>query len=182
MFSIRHLSSLKRLDLRDNQLTVVDIQCRRLEYLHLKSNPILKVSLGQMPNLSILSLDWFTHLIPKHDPTQPSTSYAFQQLSTPATFVQYFLTATGNINTVDYQGRTLLHHICLRNETHLIEPVIEAGADYAALDNYNLSPYALALKNCQAKAAEFMLARGFVDFDSGYGSFGSYLHLAIQRF
>ena len=64
-----------------------------------------------------------------------------------------------DFNQRDYLGRTLLHIVCFRGFNHLIDILIENGADLCARDKFNRIPLHYAVEYSQYTSVAFLIRK-----------------------
>lgn len=75
-----------------------------------------------------------------------------------------------NINAVDNDGKSLLHHMCVENRIEPIRWLIKKGIDKELHDYYDESAITLAVKNKSLESFELLLKLGFnADKQNRYG-------------
>ena len=154
-----------------------------------------------MPSLEAIGLDWFHYLIPQKDEYQERieecdhiddlTEIAQNPMRMLANLMEVksqitladFLAHFGqtDINARDKLGRTALHKAAIKNDVTICSKLLEYGASINVIDRYKFSPYGLALRDESYAVADLMLDHLTSIDNSGAGTFGSLVHLLVNK-
>jgi ankyrin repeat protein len=74
--------------------------------------------------------------------------------------IRDYLSTSGDVNSKDLEGLTLLHKAAQKNEKDIVELLIAKGADVNARDNAGTTPLGIALRSSNMEVASLFIARG----------------------
>ena len=205
--SVSRLPLLSSLLINNNKLLTLPIElvkCKELKRLYLHNNRFqnLPCIFHELHSIKEISLQWFAYLDPpvrrliKYegngiDIIEKLKEFSKQTAQNHQAFFNFFQFHTffnlnqnliDNTDKLSIQGRSLLNQACAYGDLAFVEEIIQkkyvVELDY--LNQYNLTPLAIAIRDDQLKLAKFLLKSG-AKLNVDLGGCGNHLNIATMR-
>lgn len=87
-----------------------------------------------------------------------------------------------DFDVYDGKGRTMMHQAASHDDTQVCKQLLKKGANANIQDQYNFTPYGLALREEKFEVAKYLLeVCPPASVKQGAGTFGTLLHLATAK-
>ena len=205
--AVSRLPLLSSLLINNNKLLTLPIElakCTELKRLYLHNNRFQNIPciFHELLNIKELSLQWFAYLDPpvrrliKYEGNGIEILEKFQQFSNQVfqnhqhffNFFQFHIFFNMNQNLIDendkttIQGGLLLHQACAYGDLAFVQEIIHKKyvVDLDNLDQYNLTPLAIAIRDDQFKLVKLLVKSG-AKLNVDLGICGNHLNIATMR-